>query len=582
MITLPTKKIKNKIEAEKSVELKAVSKKYPSVKIKNTLLNKNFSEFWALRDISFNVYQGEILGIIGRNGAGKTTLLGIITGALSSTQGQVYKKGKTLGLFNLGVGFQDELSGKDNIFLNGAILGASRKEIESKLNSIINFSELGEFINMPLGTYSQGMRLRLAFSIIANLDFDILVIDEVLAVGDALFQSKCFQRLMDFKRAGKTLIITSQGMELVERFCDKVALIDHGSLLFSGNVKEGINRYLALLNTDAFFVGPEKKQTQLFNNTKKWADNIVDWGKKFGTKEVEIESVEFINKFGWKSNKIKSGSPLKIKVNFKAKNEVKEPHFGVAIFRNDGVYCYGPNTSFDGYRIPELREGRGYFILNYHKLLLAPGEYVISLAIWDENESLAFDHHFGCYKLLISADHAAKNELLAMPVKFDKSEGITKLGEKHNNHDRIKLFNSNLKNNIGVDGIKLESINFLNAKNEKKYSFMTNEFVKIRIDFSELRIERKSCCLRLGIFRDDGVFCQSMAMKINKEKSFSIVFPKLPLLPGGYKVSFGIWGISSQNYLAFYHEIYKFNIFFNKEDHGTVYLEHAWQWRLPK
>ncbi|MFH0826896.1 MAG: ABC transporter ATP-binding protein [Candidatus Omnitrophota bacterium] len=233
------------------MQLCSVGKKYPFAKQHFLPLK----DFWALRDVSLDVYQGEMVGIIGRNGAGKTTLLNIMAKVLFPTEGEVFSNGRVLGLFNLGVGFQDELTGRENIFLNGSLLGAAKKEIEGKLNSIVEFSELGDFINIPLGTYSQGMRLRLGFSIVVNLEFDILVIDEVLAVGDVLFQNKCFERLMDFRREGKTLVITNQSLDLMERLCDRVILLDHGKALFQGDVVEAINRYRLLLNTEKFFVG---------------------------------------------------------------------------------------------------------------------------------------------------------------------------------------------------------------------------------------------------------------------------------------------------------------------------------------
>src|SRR4030042_3472005 len=195
-----TKVIKNNCNmgADEIILLEAVSKKYPLAKYAKSA-KCNFADFWALKDVSLDVKSGEILGIIGRNGAGKTTLLNIIAGVSTATSGNIIVDGKAVGLFNLGVGFQDELTGRENIFLNGALLGASKRQIEDMLSFIIEFSELGGFFVRPLGAYSQGMRMRLGFSIVINLDFDILVIDEVLAVGDALFQNKCFQRLMGFR-----------------------------------------------------------------------------------------------------------------------------------------------------------------------------------------------------------------------------------------------------------------------------------------------------------------------------------------------------------------------------------------------
>jgi lipopolysaccharide transport system ATP-binding protein len=579
MTTSPTEFIKNNynLQTNSIINLQTVSKKYPLLAQTDRNIQNGFTDLWALRDISLDVCQGEILGIIGRNGAGKTTLLNIIAGVLSPTEGKVNVKGRALGLFNLGVGFQDELTGRENIFLNGAILGATRKELETRADSTIEFSELGNFIDMPLGTYSQGMRLRLGFSIIANLNFDVLVIDEVLAVGDVLFQNKCFERLMDFRREGKTLIITTQSMELIERFCDKTALLDHGKLLFSGSAAEGINKYRGLLNTERFFVGPEEKNALLVENTKKWADDISNWGRKFGTKEVTIDSVEFINRFGWRTKKIKSREPLKIKVRFSAKNDVKEPHFGIAVFRNDGVYCYGPNTEFDGYSIPQIRAGKGWFMLQFREFLLASGKYVISAAVWDKFEVLAFDHHYGCYDLTVAG--------------INKDGGLLDLEYKIHPPSRHSFCRKNLLNPFSLsdkqracvepEQIRLGSIESFTATGARKNVFRTNEPVKFLVDFAKLSAQNQNIYLWLGIYRDDGIYCQGMMLPVKNNKTFKISFPRLPLLPGGYKVSLGIYEPSNNNFLMCHQGIYQFCIVFNQEDHGTIYLEHKWRWRLP-
>lgn len=574
------------LQMDKAIELRKISKRYPYLKTAGNDITPGLESegFWAVRDVSLDVAQGEMLGIIGRNGAGKTTLLNIIAGVLSATQGEIIAKGKVLGLFNLGVGFQDELTGKENIFLNGAILGASKKELDVKLKQIIEFSELGDFINMPLGTYSQGMRLRLGFSIVTDLDFDILVIDEVLAVGDALFQDKCFKRLMDFRRSGKTLIITSQSMDLIERLCDKVALLDHGHLLFYGDAANGINRYRALLNTEKFFVGPALDKITLIENTKKWADDISDWGKIYGTKEVVIDSLKFKNRFGFLCRRIKSGNPLKIRVNFTAKNKIKEAHFGVAIFRNDGVYCYGPNTKFDGYEINKVNSGRGWFEITYKKLLLAPGEYRFSVAIWDKNEVVPFDHHYGFYKFTVIGHNNAANELLNLPIKHNLKNYLYKLIPFHRkapaNLNPAPLL-SNWGEKIEDKNIRVDRVEFLGRRNKTKNVFMTNEFIKFAVTFSKAASFGKNLYFWFGIYRDDGVCCQTVVRPAEKNKSFSIEFPKFALLPGGHKISFGIWDYLAQKFIICHHGIYPFGMVFNRQDHGTVYLEHKWEWRLP-
>lgn len=560
---------------ENAIKLNNVSKKYNFHKKDNKIID-DFRNLWALRNISFEVGKGQILGIIGRNGAGKTTLLNIIAGLLSPTEGEVFRNGKHLGLFNLGVGFQDELTGRENIYLNGAIMGAARDELNNKLDSIIDFSELGNFINMPLGSFSQGMRLRLGFSIVANLDFDVLIIDEILAVGDALFQNKCYERLMDFRRANKTLIITNQSMELIERLTDKVALLEHGNLEFLGGAVEGITKYRLFLNTQKFFVGPVR-ETKLVEDTKKWADDTFGWGKKFGTKEVVIEKVDLINKFGCKCNSIRSKQPLTIVVNFSVRNNITEPHFGVAIFRKDGVYCYGPNTQFDKLHIPELKRGKGRFILRYKEVLLAPGEYRISIAIWDKFETVAYDYHNGYYELLVRGNNQ-KNELSNIPFRVEPMNLAYNLNPFRKKPD-LSILDGKWEEALWNPAIKPKSVKLLNSKNEQKNVFMTGESVKIALHFNNFPINNK-CSMWIGIYREDGIYCQGMACALTKKEDFRISIPKLSLLPGNYRLSFGIWDNIALNFLTYCHGIHKFKMVFDRHDHGTVYLRHNWNWRV--
>ncbi|MBN1869556.1 MAG: Wzt carbohydrate-binding domain-containing protein [Candidatus Omnitrophica bacterium] len=563
--------------SHQAVVIKGLSKQYPLAR-RTGKREGGLEDFWALKDIDFDVTAGEIIGVIGRNGAGKTTLLNIIAGVLSPTSGQVGANGRILGLFNLGVGFQDELTGRENVFLNGAILGASRRDLENKLGSIIGFSELGNFIDMPLGTYSQGMRLRLGFSILVNLDFDILVIDEVLAVGDALFQSKCFERLMDFKRAGKTLVIVTQSMDLIERLCDRAALLDHGRLLFCGNPVEGIHKYQSLLNTEKFFVGRHSKETGLVENTKKWAEDASHWGRDLGTKEVIIEKVEMLDRFGLRCARIKSGKRLKIKVSFRVKNEIKDPHFGIAIFRNDGVYCYGPNTRFDKHEIFELKPGSGFFALDLHKLLLATGEYRLSIAVWDKNETLAFNYRDGYYKFSVVGDQNPHRELLNMPFSGPSMDGNGTMKARIDLDSLMDYWNKKIEN----DFVSVESVKLLNGNGEEKDAFMTNEPVKLAIQLRDDAALSKDSLFWAGIYRDDGVYCQGIVHELRDNKIAAIKFPAMRLLPGGYRISFGVWDTVQRKFILCHHGVCLFRMVFDKEDHGTIYMEHAWRYQLPK
>ncbi|MDD4939330.1 MAG: Wzt carbohydrate-binding domain-containing protein [Candidatus Omnitrophica bacterium] len=575
MTTSPTKLLKNNYKlADRAIEMRSVDKVYQFLKITGRHIGADFDSLRALKNISFNIYKGEILGIIGRNGAGKTTLLNIIAGVLSPTRGEIKVTGKVLGLFNLGIGFQDQLTGRENIFLNGALMGAAKKELEDKLGCIIEFSELGNFIDMPLGTYSQGMRLRLGFSIIVNLDFDILAIDEVLAVGDALFQSKCFERLMDLRRSGKTLVVTNQGMDLVERLCDNVVLLDHGRMLFYGNTTEGVNKYHALLKTEKFFVGL-KQETGLVENTKKWAEDTSNWGNELGTKEAAIKKVELINKSGLRPYGIRSGKPLRIKVYFEAKNPIKEPHFGIAIFRQDGVYCYGPNTKFDGHDIPEISPGKGYFELFLSKLLLAPGEYRVSVAIWDKNETLPFSYREGYYKLIVKGNNKT-GQLLNLPCIFH-SKAYFNLRRKNNGIVDPSMLDDKWGLKIDADGIRVDSVKILDHDDKEQETFITGGQAKLIVSFDKPFNDAKRY-VWLGIYRDDGVYCQGISQRAGRSKDFKAAFLELPLLPGGYKISIGVWDGSMRRFLMYHHGIYPFRMVFNRKDHGTVYLQHKWRW----
>ena len=537
-------------------------------------------DFWALKDISFNAFEGEVLGIIGRNGAGKTTFLNVIAGILSSTEGEVRVKGKVLGLFNLGVGFQDELSGRENIFLNGAILGAGRKEIEEKISPIIEFSELGKFIDMPLGSYSQGMRLRLAFSIMANLDFDLLVIDEAMAVGDILFQNKCFERLMDFKRSGKTLIFTSQGMDVIERFCDRVICLDHGRLIFCGAVQEGINRYRELLNTGRFYVGSQEEPRPLVTHTKKWLDDISTWEQIIGAKEATIDRVRFFTRFQRKCSSLFPGEPLCVKIDFTVRDGIREPHFGVAFFRKDGVYCYGPNTEFDGYVFGELKKGKGRCMFSCPRVNLAPGEYSISVAIWDKNEKIAYDYHHGCYRLRIKGACQTK-ELLRLPYR-QQWVGWKKYLRRafffRNVASRIYASAEKEKNNIACDTVKYVSFDIFDPAGRKQDTFFTNALAVFQCEFELFKHMPHSgeYFLYLGIYRDDGILCQKFSAAFDDSNKSVIELPRLALLPGQYEISYGIWDVTAGRFLWLRNNSYNLQMVFDRKDHGTVYLDHKW------
>ena len=242
------------------IETSNVSKKFKiwedrSRDLKETAINflkgkrRSFRDVWALRDVNFKIEEGEIVGFIGENGSGKSTLLKLLCGIFVPDEGKIVTHGKISALLELGVGFHPDLTGEENIFLNGSMLGFNQKEMKKKFEEIVNFSEIGDFIYSPIRTYSSGMAMRLAFSIAMCVDPDILLIDEVLAVGDEAFQKKCLKRLEKFKMAKKTIVIVSHALKLVREFCERAILLYEGQLIIDGSPEVVIDKYHAMLST---------------------------------------------------------------------------------------------------------------------------------------------------------------------------------------------------------------------------------------------------------------------------------------------------------------------------------------------
>ncbi|KPK96883.1 MAG: hypothetical protein AMJ95_11910 [Omnitrophica WOR_2 bacterium SM23_72] len=318
----------------------------------------------------------------------------------------------------------------------------------------------------------------------------------------------------------------------------------------------------------------------LVKNTKKWADDISCWGRDLGTKEVVIKKVQFLNGLGASCSHIKSGERLRIKVDFTVRNRVKDLHFGIAIFREDGVYCYGPNTAFEGYEIPELKNGQGYFLLDCHKVWLAPGEYCISVAIWDKREILAFNYHEGYYKFVVIGDKPATGELLNIPVEGESGDDINPQIKKECFEQASAIKDQqDVKTEIG--DITEPSIGLLNNSGEKRDVFMTGESVTCFINFSPSLSVPKGLLLWLGIYREDGIYCQGIMRPLERRTSCEITFPELPLLPGGYRMALGIWNSQAEKFLMLQHAAQSFRMVSLYQDHGTIYLRHSWDWRLP-
>ena len=354
--------------------------------------DSHVEEFWALRDLSFRVAKGESLGLVGHNGAGKSTALKLMTRILEPTSGQVRMHGRVAALLELGSGFHPELSGRENVFLNGSLLGFSRREMRAKLPEIIEFSEIGEFIDMEVKHYSSGMYTRLAFAVATAVDPEILITDEVLAVGDESFQRKCMERIYRFRQQGKTIIFVSHALDTVRALCDQAVWLDHGTPRAAGPAGTVIDAYLADVN--------RREQAKALGQSSVVEEGV---GNRHGTREVEITRVELLDAEGHERLVFQTHAPLTVRIHYMAHQRITRPVFGMGIHHENGVWVYGPNTHFDNVEIP-LVDGAGYVDFNIPALPLLAGRYLISAAIHDQSELHAYDVHDRRFRLVVQSD----------------------------------------------------------------------------------------------------------------------------------------------------------------------------------
>jgi lipopolysaccharide transport system ATP-binding protein len=353
--------------------------------------------FWALRDVSFSVGQGQSLGLVGHNGAGKSTALKLMTRILEPTSGMVRMRGRVAALLELGSGFHPDLSGRENVFLNGSLLGFSRRDMQARLEEIVAFSEIGEFINMEVKHYSSGMYTRLAFAVATAVDPDILITDEVLAVGDEAFQRKCMERIYRFRRMGKSIIFVSHALETVRTLCDQAIWLDHGEARSVGPAGSVIDAYLEDVNRHEAEARRRAAQELAAEETPD------DDGRRRGSREAEIVRVELLDAAGRERPVFQTRAPLTLRIHYLAHMPIHRPVFGVALHHEGGFWLSGPNTRFDEFEIP-LIDGAGYIDYAIPELGLLNGRYLISVSLYDEAILRPYDYHDRMYQLVVQSD----------------------------------------------------------------------------------------------------------------------------------------------------------------------------------
>ncbi len=355
----------------------------------------------VLRGVSFEVKKGEAVGLIGHNGCGKSTTLKLLTKIIYPDSGSIEMQGRVSSLIELGAGFHPDLSGRENIYINASIFGLSRKEIDARLEDIIAFSELEDFIDNPVRTYSSGMYMRLAFSVAINVDAEILLIDEILAVGDANFQSKCFNKLREIKAKGTTIVIVSHSLGQIEQICERSIWIHEGVVREEGTPREVHPIYLdymgqkrqEIAEKEAERVAAKEEQTISEETQTKTEeaeaeaqpdteqpDEPQEEIKRWGNGKARFTKMELTDASGKKKNVFETGSDIKIKLYYNVQEKVNDAVIGIGIFNGDGVRCYGTNTRLDKLDYFDLtRDGAVELTLN--KVMLLPGIYTVDFAI---------------------------------------------------------------------------------------------------------------------------------------------------------------------------------------------------------
>ncbi|HIS26611.1 MAG TPA: ABC transporter ATP-binding protein [Candidatus Pullilachnospira intestinigallinarum] len=346
---------------------------------------KKYKEHFALKDVSFQVRRGETVGIIGTNGSGKSTILKIITGVLNPTGGSVQVNGRISALLELGAGFNQEYSGIENVYLNGTMIGFSREEIDAKLDEILRFADIGDFVYQPVKTYSSGMFVRLAFAIAINIDPEILIVDEALSVGDVFFQAKCYRKFEEFKEMGKTILFVSHDLSSIGKYCDRVVLLNNGVKLAEGGAKEMVNLYRKVLvnqyedDTSGEDAGTGEDSGAHTDTSMKEKLNLNPEVLEYGSKLAEITDFAIQDDAGNITNLIEKGQTFSVKMRVQFQEDISEPIFAFTIKDLKGTEITGTNTMYEGSPVKPKKAGDVQEIVFTQVMNLEAGEYMLCL-----------------------------------------------------------------------------------------------------------------------------------------------------------------------------------------------------------
>ena len=383
-------------EKKVAIQVKGLEKAYklydkPSDRLKEALgfgRKKRYKEHYALKGVDMTIYQGETVGIIGTNGSGKSTILKIITGVLNPTGGSVHVNGRISALLELGAGFNMEYNGIENIYLNGTMIGFSKKEIDAKMDDILNFADIGDYVYQPVKTYSSGMFVRLAFAVAINIEPEILIVDEALSVGDVFFQAKCYHKFEEFKEMGKTIVFVSHDLSSISKYCDRVVLLNQGVKLGEGSPKEMIDAYKQVL------VGqyvPAADDQSLLSDKEITAAAAAAAGTvkgevnpellEYGTKDAMITGYKITDDMGRETSALLKGKECTITMQVHFEHDIEAPIFAFTIKNIKGVEITGTNTMVEKAFLSPVRAGSDMEITFTQKIDLQGGEYLLSFGV---------------------------------------------------------------------------------------------------------------------------------------------------------------------------------------------------------
>lgn len=393
---------------EAVIEAKNITKIYrlyekPSDRFKEAINPKKrrSTDHYALTDVNLTIYKGETVGIIGTNGSGKSTILKIITGVLSPTSGDISVNGRISALLELGAGFNMEYNGIENIYLNGTMMGFTKKEIDDRLQDILDFADIGEYVYQPCKTYSSGMFVRLAFAVAINIDPEILIVDEALSVGDVFFQAKCYHKFEEFKAMGKTILFVSHDLTSIAKYCDRVILLNKGHKLKEGGPKEIIDAYKQVL------VGQYKEDEQnLSDAVKNMSESINPELLEYGNGAANIHDYYITDKSGTKTSAIIKGEPFTITFSVDFESDIKSPIFAFTVKNIKGTEITGTNTMYEKAFLEPVSKGDTKTVTFTQDMNLQGGEYLLSFGVtgYEKDDFVVYHRLYDVINLTVISD----------------------------------------------------------------------------------------------------------------------------------------------------------------------------------